>query len=391
MNRYYEVYRILSSVDELDDFRYNKLVEMYGLKLINGVIRKLVSEDVVNLDKFSKYILLDDERCCDTLTLYQYYVRDVSLLDKIDDMEKEKLLIELIDIINRLNILFENASCNDDILGKGTRAWICDKVEYCINHCNNIGLLDEIKNLYDLYVDKRNIFLNGYLKYVISIAYDYVRDDIASLSDFIQYGNIGLIRALETYDFKYNTKFTTYAGKWIHQNIRYNLKKDRYQIRKPGHIFELNSKRIKAYNVLLCELGREPSNGELAEYMGITLDEVKNLGMFFLEPKSIDEEIESFIDGGITTRLENAVDESVDVERDVLNKSLSDELNDCMLEFLTDREIFVLHSRYNNDMKYHEIGRILGVTYQRVIQIHNEAIKKLRKKIKVRKMESYIR
>lgn len=157
------------------------------------------------------------------------------------------------------------------------------------------------------------------------------------------------------------------------------------------HIFELNSKRIKAYNNLLNNLGREPSNREIAEYMRISLDEVKLLENIFLETKSIDEPTETMLDGIFSNRLEYVVDDSVDVEGDVINKCLCDDLNECMLEYLTDRERFVLYCRYNRDMKYHEIGDILEIRYQRAMQIHNEAIKKLSKKKKIKKMESYIR
>lgn len=393
MIKYEEVYKLLLEIDSFDDIQYNKLVDIYGLRLVNAIIRKIVKDNTSKLDIYSKYIydLSKNDEIDESLTLYQYYISDVSSIEDIDNLEKEKLLKELMDIINKLNVLFDKAKCSDNIFGKGKRPWICDKVEYCIKHLNDIELLDEIKKLYSLYIDKRNIFLNGYLKFVISIASDYVRDDLLSLVDFIQYGNLGLIRALETYDVKFNTKFMTYAYDWITQSIRYNMKKDMYQIRKPMHIFELNSKRIKAYNKLLHQLGREPSNREIAEYMGISLDEVKILENIFLETRSIDEPIETMIDGVFSTRLEYVVDDSVDVEGDVINKCLCDDLNECMLEYLTDRERFVLYCRYNMDMKYHEIGDILGIRYQRSMQIHNEAIKKLSKKKKIKKMESYIR
>lgn len=393
MIKYEEVYKLLLESDSFDDDQYNKLVNVYGVRLVNGIIKKIVRDNGNNFNKYSKYVLdlSRNEEIDESLSLYQYYISDVSLIEEIDDLEKEKLLKELIDIVNRLNILFDVAKCDDDMFGKNRKPWICDKVGYCIECCDDLELLDEIKKLYSLYVDKRNIFLNGYLKFVISIASDYVRDDILSLVDFIQYGNMGLIRAIENFDLKFNTKFITYAYDWINQSIRYNMKKNMYQIRKPGHMFELNSKKIKAYNILLCELEREPSNREIAEYMGITLDEVKYLESVFLETRSLDEAMETMVDGVFATKLEHTIDDSVDVERDTINRCLSDELNECMMEYLTDRERFVLYSRYNMGMKYPEIGKILGVTYQRALQIHNEAIKKLGKKKKVRKMEGYIR
>lgn len=323
----------------------------------------------------------------DVINSFDSYVRDISFLDEISSIEKDELVSDIVNIISKLEQLFILVGCNDLEFKNGRQAWIADKVEYSLNNCSNEDIKLEIQELYSSFIIKRNMLLEGYLKFVINVSKEFYKTCGIPFEDLIQFGNFGLMRAVEKYNYSYGVKFITFANKWIVQSILYSCKRYMYQVRKPSHIFEYNNNRIKAINELSNKLGRMPSDNEIANYMGISLDKIKLIESAFLSMMSIDEELETRYDGVVITLKDLIVDHDVNIENYVLDENLSEELYELLEQFLNLREQVVIKCKYVDEMSNVDIAKILGVTHQRVGQIHYNALAKLGKKSKIRELK----
>ena len=389
-----ELYNILSCIQEMDDLQFDCIVNEYGENIVYDVIKILIKEDKNNYLKFLKYITELNLRLNNyEMDSYDCYVADISMIDSLEVDTRGRLTKEIVQIINRLNELFIKLNCNDDILGNNRKPWINDKVEYCLNKCNDIDVINLINNLYNEYIIKRNILIENNLKFVIMIAKKYVRKDGLSMQDLIQYGNIGLIRAIETYDPKFDVKFLTYADRWINQVIRLNIKNIKSDLRAPLYLFDINVSRVRAIDYLSQQLGRIPTNEEVADYTGISLDKIELVINIFSTLISLDEPVDFFNEGRDAVRRDFILDENVNIEEEMFNKFLVDELNQFMLDCLTEKEIFILRHRFgfDGDMTFDEIASLLGISYQRVEQLQKRALKKLRKNPKAKDMLVYLR
>lgn len=389
-----ELYNILSCIQEMDDLQFDCIVNEYGENIVYDVIKILIKEDKNNYLKFLKYITELNLRLNNyEMDSYDCYVADISMIDSLEVDTRGRLTKEIVQIINKLNELFIKLNCNDDILGNNRKPWINDKVEYCLNKCNDIDVINLINNLYNEYIIKRNILIENNLKFVIMIAKKYVRKDGLSMQDLIQYGNIGLIRAIETYDPKFDVKFLTYADRWINQVIRLNIKNIKSDLRAPLYLFDINVSRVRAIDYLSQQLGRIPTNEEVADYTGISLDKIELVINIFSTLISLDEPVDFFNEGRDAVRRDFILDENVNIEEEMFNKFLVDELNQFMLDCLTEREIFILRHRFgfDGDMTFDEIASLLGISYQRVEQLQKRALKKLRKNPKAKDMLVYLR
>ena len=389
-----ELYNILSCIQEMDDLQFDCIVNEYGENIVYEVIKILIKEDKNNYLKFLKYITELNLRLNNyEMDSYDYYLSDISMIDSIEIDTKDILIEEIIQIINKLNELFVRLNCNDDILGKNKKPWINDKVEFCINNCDDKNVLKVINNLYNKYVIKRNILVESNLKFVIMIAKKYIRKDGLSMQDLIQYGNIGLIRAIETYDLKFDVKFLTYADRWINQVIRLNIKNTKSDLRAPLYLFDINVSRVRAIDYLSQQLGRIPTNKEVADYTGISLDKIELVVNMFSGLISLDEPVDFFNDGREVLKRDFLLDENANIEEETFGNFLVDELNEFMLDCLTEKEIFILRHRFgfDGDMTFDEIASLLGISYQRVEQLQKRALKKLRNNPKANDMLVYLR
>ena len=389
-----ELYNILSCIQEMDDLQFDCIVNEYGENIVYEVIKILIKEDKNNYLKFLKYITELNLRLNNyEMDSYDYYLSDISMIDSIEIDTKDILIEEIIQIINKLNELFVRLNCNDDILGKNKKPWINDKVEFCINNCDDKNVLKVINNLYNKYVIKRNILVESNLKFVIMIAKKYIRKDGLSMQDLIQYGNIGLIRAIETYDLKFDVKFLTYADRWINQVIRLNIKNTKSDLRAPLYLFDINVSRVRAIAYLSQQLGRIPTNKEVADYTGISLDKIELVINMFSGLISLDEPVDFFNDGREVLKRDFLLDENANIEEETFGNFLVDELNEFMLDCLTEKEIFILRHRFgfDGDMTFDEIASLLGISYQRVEQLQKRALKILRNNPKANDMLVYLR
>ena len=283
---------------------------------------------------------------------------------------------------------------DDDILTKDLN--INDPVRMYLKEIGQIKLLtmEEELELADRIMagdqEAKTILAEANLRLVVSIAKRYVGRGMLFL-DLIQEGNIGLMKSVEKFDVGKGFKFSTYATWWIRQAITRAIADQARTIRVPVHMVETINKLARIQRQMTLELNREPSEEELAEKMGTSVEKIREIYKISQEPVSLETPIGEEDDSHLGDFVPD--ERNMSPEEYATNEMLKDEISEVLLT-LTEREEKVIRLRFGledgKSRTLEEVGQMFGVTRERIRQIEAKALRKLRHPNRKKRLEEYV-
>lgn len=331
------------------------------------------------------------------------FVKSDEIMDKLDKYKVTPEEIEQIyNAFNENNIeIIESyddiASKDNDLLNQLEKeVSMDDPVKVYLKDIGKVALLsgDEEAELAEKMMQGDEVakkrLSEANLRLVVSIAKRYVGRGM-HLLDLIQEGNLGLMKAVEKFDYTKGFKFSTYATWWIRQAITRAIADQARTIRIPVHMVETINKLIKVSRQLLQDLGREPTPEEIAEVMGISVEKVVEIQTIAQDPVSLETPIGEEEDSNLGTFIE---DEKSASPSDVVAFAMLRKQLISILDTLTPREEKVLRLRYGIDdgkpRTLEEVGKEFNVTRERIRQIEAKALRKLRHPSRSKKLKEYL-
>ena len=295
------------------------------------------------------------------------------------------------------NKMYNQSDDDDDMNQLGSNVKINDPVKM---YLKEIGRVDLLTHEQEIELAKRILegdeqakkeLAAANLRLVVSIAKRYVGRGMLFL-DLIQEGTMGLIKAVEKFDYTKGFKFSTYATWWIRQAITRAIADQARTIRIPVHMVETINKLTRIQRQLVQELGREPTAEEIAEKMdGMTPAKVREIQKISLEPVSLETPIGEEDDSHLGDFIED--EGAMSPDDYASNELLKDELNEVLLE-LTDREEKVLRLRFGLDdgrtRTLEEVGKEFNVTRERIRQIEAKALRKLKHPSRSKRLKDFL-
>src|SRR6056297_1724020 len=364
-------------------------------KKIEGLIEKGKQKNYLTFQEIENY--LEDEILNINKIEDLYDALNRSGVDVIDEEEKGeeeeaepkgKAKKTGIDVISKKDLPTEI------IIGKGFE--LDDPVKMYLKEIGQIRLLtadeeiDLAKRMEAGDLEAKRILVQSNLRLVVSIAKRYVGRGMLFL-DLIQEGNMGLISAVERFDYRRGYKFSTYATWWIRQAITRAIADQARTIRVPVHMVETINKLVRVSRYLLQELGREPTPEEIAQDMDLTPEKVREILKIAQEPVSLETPIGEEEDSHLGDFIP---DEDVLAPSDAATFILLKEQLVDVLDTLTEREQKVLRLRFGLDdgraRTLEEVGKEFDVTRERIRQIEAKALRKLRHPSRSKKLKDYL-
>lgn len=357
----------------------NQIVIEDGLDVLDVDDEELLKGEAIND--------LEDLEDLENLDLDGDFDEDVPNLDFVGDFDMMTT--------DTVNMYSEDEE--DDSTQLGSNVKINDPVKMYLKEIGRVELLsheeeiDLAKRILDGNEGAKKKLAAANLRLVVSIAKRYVGRGMLFL-DLIQEGNMGLIKAVEKFDYTKGFKFSTYATWWIRQAITRAIADQARTIRIPVHMVETINKLTRVQRQLIQELGREPTAEEISEKMdGMTADKVREIQKISLEPVSLETPIGEEDDSHLGDFIED--EGAMSPDDYAANELLKDELNEVLLE-LTDREEKVLRLRFGLDdgrtRTLEEVGKEFNVTRERIRQIEAKALRKLKHPSRSKRLKDFL-
>lgn len=355
-------------------------------ELLNAAKKKKNVLEYQEISDFFTDMTLEEEQFDKILETLEQNNVDVLRITEDDDVDDEEIILTEEDEVDVENI---DLSVPDGIS-------IEDPVRMYLKEIGKVPLLsaeEEIELAKKMEMgdeDSKKRLAEANLRLVVSIAKRYVGRGMLFL-DLIQEGNLGLIKAVEKFDYRKGYKFSTYATWWIRQAITRAIADQARTIRIPVHMVETINKLIRVSRQLLQELGREPAPEEIAEEMNMPVDRVREILKISQEPVSLETPIGEEEDSHLGDFIQ---DDNVPVPADAAAFTLLKEQLQEVLGTLTEREQKVLTLRFGLEdgraRTLEEVGKEFNVTRERIRQIEAKALRKLRHPSRSRKLKDYL-